>query len=79
MSPRAVVIAVFILSTLVLLAVGMLAILSLESEQAVLPEPRGSFPADATAAPSGASCAATAADRQVALPPPAAPGRALQC
>ena len=79
MSPRTVVIAVFMLSACVLVAVGMLAILSVESEHAFLPEPSGAFPVKAAAPSRGASCEATAADRQVALPPPFAPGRALPC
>jgi hypothetical protein len=79
MSPRTVVIVVFMLSACLLVAVGMLAILSVESEHAVRPEPSRASPVNAAAPSSGASCEATAADRQVALPPPSAPGRALPC
>lgn len=78
MSPRTVVIGVLLLTSCVLVAVGMLAILTVDSEHAILPEPSGAF-SEEPAPSGGASCEATGADRQLALPPPSAPGRALPC
>ena len=78
MSPRAFLTSVLMLSSCLLLAISMLAMLSAESDRVMRQDPREPSTWEMSAPSTGESCDRAALQKWVDLPPPE-PGRIFQC
>ncbi len=78
MSPRTFLMSVLMLSTCLLLAVSMLAMLSAESDRVMSQEPREPSAREMSAPSTGESCDEAGPQKWADLPLPG-PGRIIQC